>query len=79
MFEQWRHDPLFMGFLRTRAASYKPVAQPQLMVGPTNKKLLLLRYQTTVFVAAGKPHPQPQYQTTPKSLKNKLYLHNLAY
>jgi len=79
MSEQWRHAPLFMGFLRTRAASYKPVAQPQLMVGPINKKLLLLRYQTTVFVAAGEPHLQPQYQMTPKSLKNKLYLHNLIY
>jgi len=71
--------PLFMCFLRTRAASCKLVAQPQLMVGPTSKKLLLLQYKTTIFVAAGEPHPQSQYQTTPKSLKNKLYLHNLAY
>jgi hypothetical protein len=62
-----------------RAASCKLVAQPQLMVGPTSKKLLLLQYKTTIFVAAGEPHTQPQYQTAPKSLKNKLYLHNLAY
>jgi hypothetical protein len=48
-----------------RAASCKLVAQPQLMVGPTSKKLLLLQYKTTIFVAAGEPHPQPQYQTIP--------------
>jgi hypothetical protein len=40
--EQWRMSTLFMGFLRTRAASCKHVAQPQLMMGPTNKKLFLL-------------------------------------
>jgi len=40
-----------------RAASCKPVAQPQLMVGPMSKKLFLLQYQTTIFVAAGESHP----------------------
>jgi hypothetical protein len=91
--EQWRMSPLFTwivehgstvyGFSphkkQQRAASCKLVAQPQLMVGPTSKKLLLLQYKTTIFVAPGEPHPQPQYQTAPKSLKNKLYLHNLIY
>jgi len=42
----------------------KPATQSQFMVGPTSKKLCFLQYQTIIFVAAGEPHLQPQYQTT---------------
>jgi hypothetical protein len=45
-----------------KSCSLKPAAQPQLMVGPTSKKLCFLLNQTTLYVAAGEPHPQPQYQ-----------------
>jgi len=52
-----------------RAASCdfgKPVAHPRYMVDPTSKKLFFfLQYQTTIFVVAGEPHLQPQYQTAP--------------
>jgi hypothetical protein len=39
----------------------KPETQPQFMVGPTKIKLRFLLNQTAIFVAAVKPHPQPQY------------------
>jgi hypothetical protein len=42
----------------------KPATQLQFMVSPTSKKLCFLQYQTIIFVAAGEPHSQPQYQTT---------------
>ena len=48
-----------------RAASYKPVVMPQLMVGPTSAKLRYEHYQTIIFVTVDKPHLQPQYQTAP--------------
>jgi len=54
-----------------RAAScdfVKHAAQPQFMVSPTSEKLCFLQYQTTIFVVAGEPHTQPQYQTAPKSI-----------
>jgi len=61
------HAPLFISLLSTRsntyAASCKLVAVPQLVVGPTNKNVFFLLYQTIIVVAAGEPHPQPQYQT----------------
>jgi len=50
------------------AASCKPVAVPQLVVGPTNQKMLFLLYQTIIVVAAGEPHPQPQYQTASRGV-----------
>jgi hypothetical protein len=33
------------------------------MMGPTIEKLWWECYQTGKIVAAGEPHPQPQYQT----------------
>jgi hypothetical protein len=35
---------------------------PQLMMGPIIEKLWWECYQTGNIVAAGEPHPQPQYQ-----------------
>ena len=59
------------------AASCKPVAVPQLVVGPTNQKMLFLLYQTIIVVAAGEPHPQPQYQRAPSWLG--IEIHNLFW
>jgi len=39
------------------------VVAPLLMMGPVIKKLWWECYQTWKIVAAGEPHPQPQYQT----------------
>jgi hypothetical protein len=41
----------------------KPATQPQFMVGLIKIKLCFLFNQTAISVAAGKPHPHPQYQT----------------
>ena len=59
------------------AASCKPVAVPQLVVGPTNQKMFFLLYQTIIVVAVGEPHPQPQYQRAPSWLG--IEIHNLFW
>jgi hypothetical protein len=37
------------------------------MVGPIKKKLCFVLNQTRKIVAVSEPHPQPQYQMTPKN------------
>jgi len=65
--EQWRMVQCSCDFSVQEAAKscfLKPAAQPRFMVGPTSKKLCFLLNQTTIYVATGEPHPQPQYQMT---------------
>ena len=68
--EQWSMTTLFMWFLRAisskellSCAFGKPAIHSQFMVGSTKIKLCFLLNQTTISVAAGELHPQPQYQT----------------
>jgi hypothetical protein len=48
------------------------VVAPQLMMGPSIKKLWWECYQKGKIVVAGEPHSQPQYQTATKSTVSSL-------